>query len=431
MRIGIALLALQLGFVAGCAKEQSAEDRRREQRQREFERLRPAEGAYNGFALADNNKGVPASVMIAVKQNPKDGVDSPTLDLTLRLGFFGGVTIAAESTSYDWGNGQVAASFKRTAGSPLELRGHLKDGQLTDVVVDGPNNNPSKLVVQKSGTSNFNESREYALALNESNSNKGSALLYLKRGEQDVAAPASSDLPILPPLEASLQFAGMSFSPQVVKKVQYDPLQGAMELRLRDASKIVFNNIFLQQDVEKKILLQQDRWEIHGDLVVGSKATRNVVASSDAGLVEASKNASSLPPKYFKGRFIGPGPGANYKAIGFLDFLGTQGTNSEDYPFANFPQMRLRVVYCVQDVSFQKEYSLIAVNHLDNLAQFRDPSPGTNSDVLEVMYSNNWQHLSGTQAEGNVGSGAGSRRVYQIELDAFVSNEAPTCATSF
>src|SRR5690606_29758473 len=87
--IGVALA------LAGCAKELSEEERRREHSEREYHRLLKAEGEYRGYLLAGEGRRVPFEILVTVQRNPAGGETVPEVQASMRVGLFGGVKIAS------------------------------------------------------------------------------------------------------------------------------------------------------------------------------------------------------------------------------------------------------------------------------------------------------------------------------------------------
>ena len=428
-----AVMSLALPL-ASCAKETSKEEKKREETDRQFARIQQAAGSYSGYVQIADDAIVPLSLDLTASRNPQGGSDNPALIGSMRIGMFGGVTIPSASASYDSGNGKVAVTFKRSgatnafggsgAGSgsaaasatagDLELRATLSNGALANAVLDGPNLGPHTVQLTTGGANLFSEQDSYVYDAEVADELSNGAItpnaqLNIKRETTPRVAPQTSDLPVLPPLNASLRFVNLGIVPQNIQDFQYDPLTGVVQLYFSNTSKIEIDNVFLTPDATKATSLTD--WhpaaELDGGVFVGATkygAVRLGGGFPGLGLDEATK-ISDLPPKYFTGTYKGTNSATiSFPAIASLEYDNTKGNNSPEYPFPTFPMMTLKVLICsgTQPLK-QGSFDLTALDQVKGNARFTDN--GGASPSVEVQYLNNWQSFNGrftTNTSGNI-----------------------------
>lgn len=424
-----------VSITVSCARETSKEDRKREETERQFNRLDRATGSYLGFVAVDDDRIVPLELDLSTVRNPVEGDDDPALTATLRIGLFGGVRISSRSVSYDWGSGKISASFDRGAaggtvnsglspamgtagmrGSPLELRGVLRDGTIESAEIDGPNSGRTAIELSRTGPYLFSDQPSYTYRVSFGTT---PAQLDIKPLVSPRAAPGTSDLPVLPPLEASIRFSGSAIVPQTATDVIYEPLTGLLELQLRADARIRVENIFLTRSATQTGLhgwMPPTNYEgqvIQGAAVIGDAS----FSSNFPGLSLTNPgNLSLLPPRYFTGTYRGSQSPVEFPAIASLEYLNTQGTNSAEYPFPAFPKFRFKVLVCSGNRPLKEgTYDMSAMNPLDSTARFID-TRNTVLSVLDLRYLNDWNQLVGRFTSSS--SGAIDTRDPQLRISA-------------
>jgi hypothetical protein len=419
----------------GCAKETSAEDRKREETDRQFNRLDKATGSYLGYAMAGGERITPLQLDLSAARNPVEGDDNPALTATLRIGLFGGVRISSRSVSYDWGSGQITASFDRggagaaavpaggvaagnggSRGSPLELRGILRDGKIESAEIDGPNSGRTPVELSKTGPYLFSDERSYTYQVTFGTT---PAQLDIKPLVSPRTAPGTSDLPVLPPLEASIRFSGSAIVPQTASDVIYEPIAGFLELQLRADAKIRVDDVFLTRAATQTGLhgwtppTQYAGQVIQGAAVVGD--ARFSANFPGLGIVPPN-SLRQLPPRYYTGTYRGSQSAVEFPAIASLEYLNTQGTNSAEYPFPAFPKFRFKVLVCSGGRPLKEgTYDMSAMNPLDSTARLID-TRNTVISVLDMRYVDDWNQLVGRFTSSS--SGAIDTRDPQLRVTA-------------
>lgn len=362
---------------------------------------------YVGYVEQSNGSKVPAAVEVVPRRNPNGGNDEPTIVVNLSVGFFGAPIVGSEVATFDWVTGSVAATYKRAAGSNVELKMTLTDDVLTDATLNGPNFGTSHLVLSKSGPDYFDKSNESRFkfnfkSLDSSNTELTSGQLFIKRIETDAAAPANVDLPTVPTLQVALRFDGLGQTPQVARTATYDAQRGTLSLVLSDSSRLEFEQIFLAPVNGGSVLAAPAT--LTGRLFGGSTPRAGIVASR---LDETSApEITLLPPKTFKGAYRGSAANAmKFRAIAYVDYLGTSGENSGEFLFPTFPAMRLRIAICDPSGRSLKErvMKLGSYDYLTGSALFVPATNGDGGDIL-VQTNAGWQNLEGKFLSSSGGS---------------------------
>lgn len=433
--LGKLLMVATILAVQGCARETSSEDRKREESQRQFNRLDKATGSYFGYALTGTDRITPIELDLSAARNPVEGDDNPALTAALRIGLFGGVRISSRSVSYDWGSGQITASFDRggpgtanmpanggTAGmggprsSPLELHGTLVDGRIESAEIDGPNSGKIPLELSKTGPYLFSDQQSYTWQVTFGST---PAHLDIKPLVNPRIAPGTSDLPFLPPLEASIRFSGSAIVPQTATDVIYEPLAGFLELQLRADAKIRVEDLFLTRSAAQTGL---HGWTpstpYAGQVIQGAAVVGEARFSANfPGLAVALPDSlRQLPPRYYTGTYRGSQSPVEFPAIASLEYLNMQGTNSAEYPFPSFPKLRFKVLVCSGGRPLKEgTYDMSAMNPIDGTARLID-TRNTVISVLDIRYIDDWNQLIGRFTSSS--SGAIDTRDPQLRVTA-------------
>ena len=408
--LSVSLLLL----LASCANELSDEVKNREISDREYSRLSEAEGNYVGYmeGPAPKKGRVPVNVIVTVRKNPTDNKEQPILEGTLRIGFFGGVTIGSSSGFYDFGKKSLVLSFgKAQAGassptstaptpgggtpssspSTLEFRATVDNGNLVDPVFIGANTGTHSLVLSKTGASLFfgKAQDDYLLYFSDSKGTmptQYSGILNLKQINAPQMAPSTADLPLFPGMNASVTFETMGVRPQVARLVLYDPIQGTLDMNFTDSSWVMMKDFFIVPDG----ITAKNPSEFAGQVVLGGDKKNIVRATS----VEHAPDVGRLPPPTFVGTYS-IGPDVIYKSVAYLDYGGSSGTNSSELPFLKFPSLKLQLLICTDDdTQGSSTLFLDSLDYLKKVAVFRRPD--STYDPLELHWDRGWQNLSGS-----------------------------------
>lgn len=415
---GLATL-LALTLVVACAKERTPEEKKREDERRRNERLKRAEGTFAGYARLENDGTVPAALDIALLQNPKDGNDTPTLEIKLNVGFFDGVTLNSSTTSFDWKTGELNAAFKASSeGGPtsagltlgaesfLELNAHLSDDGIESAVLSGSYTGNTRLMVER--VKQFQMAGDvqiYGFHLKTIDDSKSRAakefsFLNLKTLPDRRTKPLRSDLPSLPAMEAGFSFTAIPHTAST-RNVYYDPLEGSLRIRNQEHSEFLFRNLYASaDDVSDEGLLSHD---LSGELHIGGQKVKDIVASYGA--------KPPLPPPHRMSRvYVGTYTPASqqrvFKTVAYLDDLGRVGTNAGEAAFATFPAMRFRMLICDGNAPHsQRNVELFYLDYLNYTAKFASPAGAADAYLYEFSYAADWASMSGSVLRSASGAG--------------------------
>ncbi len=456
LSITISLLILSFFFMS-CAKEVSAEDKKREEDRRQIARLSKAVGEYEGFAETEEGQAIPAYLNLTIQNNPSNAGDAPSLQASLTLGLFGGLSMSSKATSYDRGASKMTAAFgllaNPTGGDPsgsgakgktLELYSIVRDEGLTDAYLKGSSGKTYPVTLKKcdgkcSQDSSSDAKFSYELSITTDQATT-LTVLDLSRETGEVKAPENSDMPALPVLSATIKFPGTAQVPQMAKDVLYDPLDGSFELTftssegVKEPLRFLFKNVFYPRnpsDISFSFL-----WDgaMEGAIEFNSAPFGRLVASPIALPLKQEMAPQDLPPRYFSGRYQATRDSYEFPAIAYLDYQGTEGKNTGEFPFQSFPNLKLRVVLCVDGELFaEKLLALSSFDHLDALGRFTDTEKDSDS-LLQTTVQNNgkksWNQLSGIFINKTTGSETqpvGGETPAQIELTATEGDQTPNC----
>jgi hypothetical protein len=411
----IAFLALSFLFlilITTCAKEQSQEERLREQDTRKLARLSKAAGEYRGFLTESANQIVPINLIVSVQANPVNGEDEPVLQGSLRIGLFGGVQIASSAGSFDWGIGKISFAFQRSsaAGSSkaLEVRAFFKDGILSQAVLDAPRQGVFPLDLKRQGVQLFTNDKEFKFAWNTPGSLVNpdpicmdvvpDSLLTINLRPQSFPAPGNLDLPYVPGLNATMQFSPLAQAPETATTVIYDPIGGTMDLYFTPVSLLHFDNLFLSSPSDALSLESLSGFLSHGSV---QTAQIKVIQTTKSNPVVIAP----LPQRKYRGLYYAGG--AEIRAEVNFEYLKAQLFNTDNLPFPAFPKISLELVKCIGTKAERRDtLNLVSVDHMNGVASFQMvPSP--NPVDLDLVYSVNWDSLDGLFLQG---SGVGSPR---------------------
>lgn len=408
------IISLGLLLLSACGKEPSSQDQRREETNRRVERLQNASGTFQGYSEVSPDNVVPVSLSLDVKRNPVSGEDTPTLQASLRVGLFGGITISSDNVSFDSGNGRLAISFRRNFSASLEFIGTVRNNRIENAVILGPNSGSIPTYLEQNSTNDTitklaNKSEAVLISRNsddESETGSPTTLLNVTPIIGETRTSELSDLPNLPALDVSLRFDRLSQAPQTSRNVIYDPLRGTMEITFGQNAVLKFKKVFLHKEMLNGVETF-GMAPIEGEYVLRSQTIRKITFESlDVGTSMGAKNNSmsaSLPPNLFLGTITGNSDLFKYHAIARIDYTGKEGRNTSDKFFTTYPELKLRLGLCIGSRVFsQTEFTLISLDYLNKTATFirsasnKMGSAGDGaSDILELRYSDGWRNLDG------------------------------------
>lgn len=379
---------------------------------------------YEGYMTRGSGGTVPIGITIFPKRNPGGGSDAPSLQVTARIGFFGGATIASEPAVFNWGNGRLSASFTRPSGAPLEFRTTLKLDALDDASLIGPNLGLHNIRVAHGAPALAGTDPEttmnVAMASTDAQSSVRS-VLTLRTRQESVAAPATIDLPNLPSIEASLRIDGLGKTPQVSRRVVYDVLRGTIDVYFSESSILEFTDVFLNAAPSGSAQPYVSFTELDGVLSIGGHPIGTAKSALAAGAERWS--IMDLPPKFFIGRYQGGGSALQSKVYATLEDGHSSGTNTAEWPFTTFPNMKLKLVMCI--LGQQMEKSLAAVDYLGSRVVFR--SAGQRDDI-DLVFSNAWATVQGQILDADGGSSSAGNST--ITLHALPNATSVDCQTA-
>jgi len=422
-------MILALILIQSCAKETSRADKDRENTDREVARLSTAAGIYYGSVNYDEQRKIPAKLDLTIKRNPTTTDERPTLQAALSVGFFGGVTVSSDSTSYDWETGKLTASFSRKDGSPVEMIAYVREGKITNGALIGPNMGRREFTMDSRFTKLFDgqESEEANLAVTFGNAGRVSgssfdALLTLRRKSETIAGPANSDLPNLPAISASFKFNRVGHNPQVASQVIYDPLKGVMDIFLSSNDRVRISNIFVREETGLLGVALQGE-VLRGADVIDS--ARLKVISMDE--VTSSGIMDSEPPRNFTGTFKGESDANEYPVFATFEYQGNDGQNPAGLTFSTFPIFRLLVIACIEGKPFASVKLLMSsLNHVERKAQLRNEL-GARPRELTLDFAPDWTSVVGKfRTVGTTGGDVKTGEAY-LKLKATGTQDATGC----
>jgi hypothetical protein len=428
--IAITLLASAvLNF--SCAREQSDEEHRREKERRAMARLAVAGGEFQGWLENDADRVSPVWMSVAPHANPSGGVSKPTLEVSLRVGLFGGVVLAAEESHFDNGRRLLTASFRRASGSPLELRAErASDGSFSGTL-DGPNDDPRPFKMDSVTQQTLPSEEEWTLLLSSRTINSmrdeediTRGTLQLKRASVAIAAPAQSDLPLFVPIEGSIRWEGSMDTPFAVPSVKYDPLRGTLDLTIRDGARLSINSVSLASDEVTTATLTAPTISLSGNIFNGSNKISQVTLETRPGLQLTSANLIPTPPRYWVGSYK-TWSGQQFRAKAIVTSSTVEGINSAEATFPTFHKFNVELRLCLG--STENQALKLTTSYFDQLtreARLESPQGPGVSAPWELFFGSRWDTLTGT----------GSFSPYNPEkrgtmsLRVWTPNALPSCA---
>jgi hypothetical protein len=424
-----ALCAFFAMTLASCAKEQSDEQRRRDKETRAMNRLAQAGGSFEGYVELPDNQVVPAWLTIGSHVNPVSGTPTPKLEVSLRVGFFGGVTIAAEESHFDNGNCRITATFRRLNGSPLEFRGKISDGKVLEGLLDGPNSSARTLRMVRQDHPTLPTEQEWTMQVSSQTSlgNRQSVTrgaLQLKRAPVETSAPAHSDLPLLPPLEGTVRWEGSAATPHQMLSVKYDPLQGAMDLVVREGSRIHIAAIGLPKENADALSLSKPSFSFGGYIFNGSNVVATLSLTTRPGMDLTSLSLRNSPPGLWTGRYTSFS-GQIYRAKAIIAESTQEGINKTDIVFAKFTRFTVKLSLCNGDSENPVvDLTASSFNQLSRVARFEMPQAFGLGTPWEVWFDDTWTTLEGSGSF----SLTNPEKRGALELSVWTESSPPTCA---
>jgi len=341
-------------------------------------------GTYNGYILRADKTVVPVSLMLQVKLNSTSGTSQ--LQANLRLGLFGGVTVGSTQVTYDFTDGLLTVDFPTNQGSYVEITGYIQGDQLVNGVISGTTSGQQNLALSKKNP-NYYSNASTAIFNVAFSSNTGGELTLVPQIEA-VASGQTSDLPLIPSLDASFRASGLSFSPVSADKTYYDPLTARMDLvYTANGGRIHFENVALKSEDNPTPA------KFTGYAIQGAAPIANLVATYKSSTIRAQGYTGNV--QYFAGKFLAPA-GQSYPTEARLEYNGSDGTNPTSVILPKFPMMTLKVFICRQDGGEFGgfDFQTISIDAISGLALFQTTDKKTNFQA---------QFTSGlVQLKGNV-----------------------------
>ncbi len=406
--------------VSSCGRELSRDDLNRERRDRATSELAPATGFFRGAVDTGTQNFTPAELIVRTKLQPSASNDTqPHLEAVMRLGFFGGVTLSTDNVSYEWTTHRLQATFTKSAGAAVELHAVVDSNGLKDVQLVGPNSGTHNFKIQyasrtapanlDTNQTSFEKPLGFALSsrvdggvLSGVLKKDGSSTLWIRRLPQDSQAPQSSDLAILPHLEASVVFPGLAKSPEQSSDVVYDPLTGKLEASFAPNTKLVFEHLAVEEAGIPDLTSPSTSLLAPTKVLTGflSKNSRQYAVvnvqwvGGDLAGTGSANGSDDLPPQSFLGLYSPAKNAALLPVVATLEYLGGETNNSGDKPFSNFPKMRLKISACAANKSFvQTSLDLDSLDHLSQQATFKPQD--ANGSQLRLEYGERWHSIAG------------------------------------
>lgn len=384
---------------------------------------------YEGYMTRGANGVVPIGVQIFPRRNPNGGSDEPSLQVTARIGFFGGASIASEPAVFNWGNGRLTASFTRPSGAPLEFATTLKQDVLDDATLVGPNLGQHAIWVSHAEapfSDITGESTLNVLVKRDAGDAGLRSVLTLRSRSEGTPAPANIDLPLLPSLEASLKIDGLGQTPQLSRRIVYDVLRGTIEVYFSESSILEFRDVFLMRGPAggRRYLPFTElggRLSLGGQPLADAQAFR-VVKPADRWTIQ------DVPFPVYSGSLVTAGGSMTYRAVGTITYQGNAGANTAEYPFGTFPNLNFTILLCMRSSEIQHyDMKLDAVDHLARSLLFKNRI-ATLRDELDAVFEPGWVSISGTVRDtgGSSGSPGGS----QLSMRAVPGLTQINCATT-
>jgi len=439
-----AVSVLGLPLVYSCAKEVSDEDRRREESDRELARLAAAEGSFPGFVRMSDSQGVPFRIDIQSKRNPQSGLDKPTLNVAMNIGFFGGVSLVASEANYDWGSGKLTATFSSSSGPgagggagagstantfEIQMTGLKDKKSFQKAMIKG------SVLGERSLTSldydpitRDENSFSFPMVFSLGAENQ-TAILNLKRLNVDVPAPSNSDMPTLPPIRSSLLFTTAANVSQEGILTWYDPLAGTLDIQLRENTWLRIAKLYAPVDQSQQTLADVKVPEYDGSVYIGGRSAYAARLNFDTGRFGLASYELRTLPKYYLGTYKGSSEGLELRAIAALTDNGTTVENPSDIGIPSSPSLQLKLMYCLDGrTNYAINATIFALDYLAGQMRFRED--GLGKRLTQVNISQNWLKLDGiiTDQSGAIGGNA-RNPVYQLQALSTQSTP-PTCTTN-
>jgi hypothetical protein len=412
-------------LLSSCAKEVSDEDRRREETDRELRRLESAEGDFSGLIEVAPRRGVPFVMSILATRNPQANADTPTLTATLSLGFFGGVSLVAERVGYDWGSGKITAVFGKLE---VELDG-LKDKKSFERGTITGSKLGQRSLIAIASNSIEQSAREYMLPMSfRGGESSQTALLNIKRTSADIDAPEFSDLSTLPPLQSAIRLSNVSQVLHALERTWFDPLAGTIDLQIRNDSWIRISDVFasLEESDQGLVLEPAMKSEFFGAMYLGGQAVTDTSFSFDTARLNMGEYAPRKVPRFFTGTYKGSESGLTLKMYASLDDSGGVMQNPSELEFSNVPDLRLRLVRCMDGSPINTiVLKIFSLDYLRSKLVFTDVN-GSAQRLTTINVNQDWQLWNGSIIDNATGSDGIRNAVFTLQAAANQSAE-PRC----
>ncbi len=433
--IKISLIAGLLAS-ASCAREQSAEDRAREIRERDIQRLSRGAGSFQGVVNTASGGTVPFALAVNISRNPQDDGDSPELQVRMRIGLFGGVDLTSDAVSYDYGRGHLTAKFTPAAGDAglgksLEFQGKVAELGIENGQILASSGQVYKVVAGTAPGLQLTEpglEAIYGLTLSPNDTRMPvEAVLSLTRRTGDIAARVSSDMLRLPQMDGALRFAGTSRLPHETSTVEYDVLMDSLEVSFPGSSdlRMVFPGLSARTGDAQLTFASIPA--LVGTYTIASKEAGKVAVSSSPTKLIDKVRKTPLPPPYFMGYYENS-VGDRLKTVGHAVYLGSVGSAVSAMPFERFLRMRLEITICLGSRAYMSKKLLVdSVDYLAGKATFVREVAGR--ERVYVDYGDSWNQLDAVIIDDSNDGGGSASGSTRIHLRSVPEATAPlTCA---
>lgn len=384
-KVSILAIALMVSSLTNCAKEVSEEERQREERDRQLQRIEMAEGVFKGSLNTEKGQ-TPVELTFTAQKNTGISTKAPKLLVSMNIGLFGGVKIESSDSSYDHGTGEIIANFTSTSAGinkTLELKGYIEGDEFKGSLT-GAQQGIHALNLNKNSLSLVTLEKEYHYSMIVNDDKKVTAEVIIERLNKTHNSTPSYDLPELPFLTAGFRFIGLSSSPLVPQDVRYDPLSGTMEIDLTNTSKMTIHNLYLAENGSGSPLSL-----LTAEYEIGHKKYASAQLSSGSPVL--TEKQLTKPPQYFIGKYKGPNSDITFNIIAQMNLTGKVQANPIDSPFGSFPSLNLNMTICLGDVAYkQSYYKAYALDHLMHQIKFQD-----RIGTLELMFDEDFSSLKG------------------------------------
>lgn len=136
----------------------------------------------------------------------------------------------------------------------------------------------------------------------------------------------------------------------------------------------------------------------------------------------------------FAGIYRIPNGSLQFKAIGYIVYMNTEGTNTPEYPFSSFPKLEMTLTLCSGSERWSvQKYMLTGVDHLNYATFFSGEASGsataTNQKDMKLWYTSNWDSIEGLVIDPETPQAVPRPDNPPIQLKAVDHMDDPICLT--